>query len=547
MSQFQVRYEHFKREDTTNSMVINLYDDNGAPITPSGSHTWTAKVATDDGYAGEFPVVLSGNDIVLRSSQMTRLPHGQYVLEIWENNNGAVTIYPNAGFIPFEIHKNAPDAIGIVEPTKDINKIIDDLHKAGQNIKLGTVTTGTPGSSVIIRQRLENSQNLLDFTIPRGDKGGKGDKGDQGPAPNLAIGKVTTVGAGTQAGATINGGNGNYTLNLSIPQGLPGAGINLNWTVADLTDAKYDQNKWYPVVNTDQIGDMMATLAVKHRLNGEKPSYAQHNNGFTVDAQYRFNDPQYRSIIPVAYIDAEVCYYVNQNKNPVHFDVHANNGGNVLYLRGGASYKIGSSWTKGSWMIKDDGYSMNEIDFPVTSEEPVSFAKLYKKWGASAHVVNLQTLTEMGGINSPNLFSGNMPTLFYKPQSGTAINSAERMKAQWFDAIPDNMEVLPKVDQLLDVKKGDKISQSLIVRTDGKLESVNLTFWAKVQFTHHIVPAIIERLGDNLYRVSGSYTFTQDDQLRMMDLHMIKITGATYVSLTAPRVWLDSVGGGNSN
>lgn len=108
MSQFQVRYEHFKREDTTNSMVINLYDDNGVPITPSGSHTWTAKVATDDGYAGEFPVVLSGNDIVLRSSQMTRLPHGQYVLEIWENNNGAVTIYPNAGFIPFEIHKNAP-------------------------------------------------------------------------------------------------------------------------------------------------------------------------------------------------------------------------------------------------------------------------------------------------------------------------------------------------------------------------------------------------------------------------------------------------------
>lgn len=180
MSQFQVRYEHFKREDTTNSMVINLYDDNGAPITPSGSHTWTAKVATDDGYAGEFPVVLSGNDIVLRSSQMTRLPHGQYVLEIWENNNGAVTIYPNAGFIPFEIHKNAPDAIGIVEPTKDINKIIDDLHKAGQNIKLGTVTTGSPGSSVIIRQRLENGQNLLDFTIPRGDKGDKGEKGDKG-------------------------------------------------------------------------------------------------------------------------------------------------------------------------------------------------------------------------------------------------------------------------------------------------------------------------------------------------------------------------------
>ena len=250
MSQFQVRYEHFKREDTTNSMVINLYDDNGAPITPSSSHTWTAKVATDDGYAGEFPVVLSGNDIVLRSSQMTRLPHGQYVLEIWENNNGAVTIYPNAGFIPFEIHKNAPDAIGIVEPTKDINKIIDDLHKAGQNIKLGKVTTGAPGSSVIIRQRLENGQNLLDFTIPRGDKGDKGDKGDQGergpqgiqgiqgpqgqtgqtgpvgPAPILRVGSVTKVAPGGTPTASVTGSNGSYAINLGIPEGQQGTGFN---------------------------------------------------------------------------------------------------------------------------------------------------------------------------------------------------------------------------------------------------------------------------------------------------------------------------------
>lgn len=261
MSQFQVRYGHFKREDTTNSMVINLYDDNGAPITPSGSHTWTAKVATDDGYAGEFPVVLSGNDIVLRSSQMTRLPHGQYVLEIWENNNGAVTIYPNAGFIPFEIHKNAPDAIGIVEPTKDINKIIDDLHKAGQNIKLGTVTTGAPGSSVIIRQRLENGQNLLDFTIPRGDKGDKGDQGERGPqgiqgiqgpqgktgqtgpvgpAPTLRVGSVTKVAPGGNPTASVTGSNGSYAINLGIPEGQQGAGF--NWTRipanADLNDYK---------------------------------------------------------------------------------------------------------------------------------------------------------------------------------------------------------------------------------------------------------------------------------------------------------------------
>ena len=130
MSRFEVRYEHFKCEDTTNSMVINLYNDDGTAITPNDAHTWTAKAATEAGYAGEFAVILNGNDIILRSSQMAWLPRGQYALELWENNNGTVTMYPNAGFIPFEIHRNVPDSIGTVTPTSDINKIIADLRKA---------------------------------------------------------------------------------------------------------------------------------------------------------------------------------------------------------------------------------------------------------------------------------------------------------------------------------------------------------------------------------------------------------------------------------
>lgn len=137
-----------------------------------------------------------------------------------------------------------------------------------------------------------------------------------------------------------------------------------------------------------------------------------------------------------------------------------------------------------------------------------------------------------------------MPTLFYTLQDGTTINSTERMKAQWFGTVPDRVEVLPKTDQFLDVKKGDTIGESLIVRTDGDLEAINITFWAKVQFAHHIVPAEIDRIGDDLYQVTALYTFTQDDQLRMMDIHRFRATGASYASLTAPMVWLDSVGGG---
>lgn len=248
MSYCEVRYEHFKREDSTNSIIVTLFDDDQVtPIVPNSSHSWSAKVAKEEDeekYVGEYPVQISGNEIILTSDRLVRLPRGTYLMELWENNNGKVTIYPSADFIQFTIHKNATDTMGHVDPTTDINKIIDDLHKAGQNIKLGTVTTGAPGSSVIIRQRLENGQNLLDFTIPRGADGatpqigsngnwviaghdtGKtsvGRQGDKGDPPTLRVGSVTKVAPGGNPTASVSGSNGNYAINLGIPEGQQGA------------------------------------------------------------------------------------------------------------------------------------------------------------------------------------------------------------------------------------------------------------------------------------------------------------------------------------
>ena len=248
MSYCEVRYEHFKREDSTNSIIVTLFDDDQVtPIVPNSSHSWSAKVAKEEDeekYVGEYQVQISGNEIILTSDRLVRLPRGTYLMELWENNNGKVTIYPSADFIQFTIHKNATDTMGHVDPTTDINKIIDDLHKAGQNIKLGTVTTGAPGSSVIIRQRLENGQNLLDFTIPRGADGatpqigsngnwviaghdtGKpsvGRQGDKGDPPTLRVGSVTKVAPGGTPTASVTGSNGDYSLNLGIPEGQQGA------------------------------------------------------------------------------------------------------------------------------------------------------------------------------------------------------------------------------------------------------------------------------------------------------------------------------------
>lgn len=185
MSRFEVHYEHFKREDTTNSMAINLYNDDGTAITPNSGHTWVGKIAKDDKYVGEYPLTISGTKIILPSSSLTRLPFGEYQLEVWETTGGQTTIYPNAGFIPVTIHRNADDTMGEVDPTTDINKIIADLKTAGTNLKVGSTTTLAAGSQAAVSQTIANGQNTINFAIPRGAKGDKGLDGSNGLTPSI--------------------------------------------------------------------------------------------------------------------------------------------------------------------------------------------------------------------------------------------------------------------------------------------------------------------------------------------------------------------------
>lgn len=219
MTLFDIKYDDFKREDTTNVITITLYTDDKQPITPNSSHTWKAKVSKEDKYVGEYPVTISGDTIKLSSSNLTRLPNGDYGLELWETYSGSTTIYPSAGVMEFRVHRNANDTLGTVDPTTDINGIIDDLHKAGQNIKVVATNTLPAGSKASVTQSITNGENQLTFNIPQGPKG---ENGDVGPAPTLKIGTVTKLDPDQTPTADLTGGNGTYTLNMGIPQGVQG-------------------------------------------------------------------------------------------------------------------------------------------------------------------------------------------------------------------------------------------------------------------------------------------------------------------------------------
>ena len=117
------------------------------------------------------------------------------------------------------MHRNANDTLGTVDPTIDINGIIDDLHKAGQNIKVVATNTLPAGSKASVTQSISNGENQLTFNIPQGIQG---EQGDVGPAPTLKIGTVTKLNPDQTPTANLSGGDGAYTLNMGIPQGKNG-------------------------------------------------------------------------------------------------------------------------------------------------------------------------------------------------------------------------------------------------------------------------------------------------------------------------------------
>lgn len=96
------------------------------------------------------------------------------------------------------------------------------LTGPANNITIGTVTKGDEAQASITGQA---PNQILNLTLPKGDKGDdgaqgeKGETGETGPANTLSIGSVTS---GETASATITGDAPNQTLNLILPKGEKG-------------------------------------------------------------------------------------------------------------------------------------------------------------------------------------------------------------------------------------------------------------------------------------------------------------------------------------
>lgn len=109
---------------------------------------------------------------------------------------------------------------------------------------VGTTTTGAAGTSASVTNSGTPLDAVLNFTIPRGDKG------DQGDAATIAAGTTTTTAPGTSASVTNVGTSNDAIFNFAIPRGV---GVNSGGTAGQfLTKASstdYDTT-WTTITGT---------------------------------------------------------------------------------------------------------------------------------------------------------------------------------------------------------------------------------------------------------------------------------------------------------
>ena len=223
MSKFQVVGEDFKRQDTTNLVVVQLFDDNNLPLTPNSSHTWQAKVIREDKTVGTYAVRLNQSRIEVPADQFKTLPAGQYGLELWETANDKVTIYPSAGFVPFEIHRNAQDPREVVDPAVNTNDLLQEMRDSVKQIEF-TEPIGVPaGNKPKVMQEIKNGKHIITLTLVQGERG------PAGPSPDMRVVSVTKSAPDSNPNVTYTKRDGGYDVSYVLPQGPQGE----NWKESD--------------------------------------------------------------------------------------------------------------------------------------------------------------------------------------------------------------------------------------------------------------------------------------------------------------------------
>lgn len=179
---------NFKHLETTKDIVISPKNEYGDPQRPDTTHTWTAKVSDGENYVGDYKVKVNATSLIVDSEGFTKLPVGQYQLEVWEqwtdpDGTKQLSIYPSPSqTIHFQIYANVADQAGKEIKEIGFQDVVDQAVMNVWNNYVIKVNTIEPDQTATVVQSVADGKNYVTFNIPRGQTGEQGFRGPAGKA-----------------------------------------------------------------------------------------------------------------------------------------------------------------------------------------------------------------------------------------------------------------------------------------------------------------------------------------------------------------------------
>lgn len=175
-------------------------------------------------------------------------------------------------------------------------------------------------------------------------------------------------------------------------QGLTSESI--RWSTISLNGTEYDSNTWYPVTSSAYSIYMLDKVIVQKQLyDGDNVTWATHSNSLACLFEVISNANGWGTLPTLCYIFANMFRFTD--KNPVAYDSIPDNGGHLLWLRGGAFYHVGISLPNNSWTIHTEEFTtQGGIKVAPTTTAPVTDMSIAKKL---EDTVKLIDLTQLGG------------------------------------------------------------------------------------------------------------------------------------------------------
>lgn len=125
---------HQFKIDDTNTLLRYTATVNGEPQNFPAEDPCYFQIKNTGGFVQSAKATVSGTDICLNSKDLANLPVGDYELELWHMSKAAgdTDIFPDHGWLPFTINKNALGELGDKVTTITMKQLQDELTQSLQ-------------------------------------------------------------------------------------------------------------------------------------------------------------------------------------------------------------------------------------------------------------------------------------------------------------------------------------------------------------------------------------------------------------------------------